>query len=713
MTKPTKGNAEHIKGITPAEAEEMYVSWDGKDITQQQRAFKAMSSAVDEYVGIATGSFHQDLSNLTRNVSGRPGLSRSDYENFRPDEATPVKTKAILSKANFAYQRVGLVRNVIDLMGDFGSQGIRLVHPNKRIEKFYRHWFEKVEGQERSERFLNYIYRMGNVVVRRQTAKVSLKNEKKLYKTGADTDLDILENKVPKKEIPWKYNFLDPRTVEVVGGPVANFVGNPKYALMLPEPLRKVIVSPKPNEVDIVNQLPPDIIEAAKNRKPYLLPEDKISVWHYKKDDWQTWALPMIYAILDDIELLDKLRLADAAALDGAISNVRIWQLGSLEHKIGATAAAVEKLAGILGNNTGAGTMDLIWGPDLKFTESNTNVHNFLGQAKYEPTLMAIYSGLGIPPTLTGTFGAAGTTNNFISLKTLTQRLQYGRNILIEFWNQEIAIVQQAMGFRFPAKVEFDIDNLGDEIQEKALLVQLADRNLISDELLQQRFKHDPEMERIRLNREHKDRQGDYMVPKSGPFHSPEFDKELKKVALQLGIVTPSEVGLELEPKKEGEKTALDIKGDQMAEKQKGIPGQGRPKNSNDKTKRKTKTFKPKIKAKSMELWATEAQQAISAEINPILLEHYGKSTLRALTDEEFNDLEDIKFSVLMNLEPFSPLTTALFSSASDSREIYKSVKNVYKTYIQELTSAMGRVLTIDEKRKIHVDIYTQYYGDE
>src|SRR5690606_11461642 len=148
--------------------------------------------------------------------------------------------------------------------------------------------------------------------------------------------------------------------------------------------------------------------------------------------------------------------------------------------------------------------------------------------------LMAIYSGLGIPPTLTGTFGAAGTTNNFISLKTLTQRLQYGRNILIEFWNQEIAIVQQAMGFRFPAKVEFDIDNLGDEIQEKALLVQLADRNLISDELLQQRFKHDPEMEKIRLNRENKDRKGDYMVQKSGPFHSPEFDKELKKVALQL-----------------------------------------------------------------------------------------------------------------------------------------------------------------------------------
>ena len=31
---------------------------------------------------------------------------------------------------------------------------------------------------------------------------------------------------------------------------------------------------------------------------------------------------------------------------------------------------------------------------------------------------MSIYSCLGIPPTLTGTFGASGTTNNFISQNT-------------------------------------------------------------------------------------------------------------------------------------------------------------------------------------------------------------------------------------------------------------------------------------------------------
>ena len=95
--------------------------------------------------------------------------------------------------------------------------------------------------------------------------------------------------------------------------------------------------------------------------------------------------------------------------------------MGSLEHKIAPTKAAAAKLAQILGNNVGGGTMDLVWGPDIELLESKTNVHNFLGEGKYTPHLNSVYAGLGIPPTLTGTFGAAGTTNNFISLKTLTQ----------------------------------------------------------------------------------------------------------------------------------------------------------------------------------------------------------------------------------------------------------------------------------------------------
>ena len=72
-----------------------------------------------------------------------------------------------------------------------------------------------------------------------------------------------------------------------------------------------------------------------------------------------------------------------------------------------------------------------------------------------------------------------------MSLKTLVERLEYGRSVLVEFWEKEIVEVQKAMGFRFPARVEFDKMTLANEDAEKALLIQLADRNLISEETLQ------------------------------------------------------------------------------------------------------------------------------------------------------------------------------------------------------------------------------------
>ena len=548
--------------------QEAYVFW-GDDASSKAEAAKKSSETLEEYVGLnhASGSgrrYSLDYSNLDGFIGGRPGLTRTDYDFFRPDEAVPKKMKIILRRAEDIYQRVGLVKNVIDLMGDFAVQGVKLVHKNKRIERFYRQWFKKVKGKDRSERFLNNLYKTGNVVVNKQTAKLSLKASEKLYKAVAAPDLeisDIDQLKTEKRVIPWIYTFIDPVVVEVSAGSLSSFVHEKRYELALPASLRKTINSPKTeNERAIISKLPEAIVQAAKTKKPYPLDPEKTLVFHYKKDDWQGWAFPMIYSIMDDITVIEKLKLADMSALDGAISNIRIFKLGSLEHKIAPTKAATAKLAQILGNNVGGGTMDLVWGPDIELLESKTNVHQFLGEGKYVPHLNAVYAGLGIPPTLTGTFGASGTTNNFISLKTLTQRLQYGRDVLITFWEKEIELVQKAMGFRFPAKIEFDRMDLSNEEAEKALLIQLADRNLISDELLQSKFGFDPEMEKTRLNRETRDRKSDRMVKKSGPWHDPQFENSLKKISLQLGIAAPSQVGLNLDKKKPGEKTSLEMK---------------------------------------------------------------------------------------------------------------------------------------------------------
>jgi len=707
--------------------EEAYVTW-GEDLASKEKALKEASLSLSEYGGIEKTVGRRtrlDFSNLDTNVDGRPGLTRGDYDAFRPEEAVPTKVKFIIRKADEIYQRVGLVKNVIDLMGDFAAQGIRIVHPNKRVERFYKAWFKKISGKDRSERFLNNLYRTGNIVINRQTAKLNNKIIDKMYRATASADItdpEADEIEVAKKEIPWRYTFIDPVYVEVLGGSLSSFSNKKFYGVVLPAHLRKLINSPK-NDAEklIVQQLPSDILEAAKTRKPYLLNPEKTIVYNYKKDDWQIWAYPMIYAIMDDITVIEKLKLADMCALDGAVSNLRIFKLGSLEHKIAPTKAATAKLASILSNNVGGGTMDIVWGPDIEMLESKTNVHQFLGEGKYIPHLNSVYAGLGIPPTLTGTFGAAGTTNNFISLKTLTQRLQYGRDVLVNFWEKEIELVQKAMGFKYPAKIEFDRMDLSNEDAEKALLIQLADRNIISDELLQMRFGIDPTMEKFRLNRENRDRDAQRMVQKAGPYYDANFENNLKKIALQLGIVTPGQVGLELEPKKRGEMNGLEMKaqfppapklgGNPGSSSPIGVSGEGRPKNSKDTQQRKEKDFAPRTGA-SLAIWANDAQEKISDIINPMMLEFYKKDNLRKLSAKETLELDRLKTSLLLSINPNSFIDENLINSAMSSINSSSTVHkiNSLNYWLKNISNELDKTLTSEQIKLIKSSFYASVY---
>jgi len=225
------------------------------------------------------------------------------------------------------------------------------------------------------------------------------------------------------------------------------------------------------------------------------------------------------------------MKLADLAALDGAISQIRLWRVGSLDHKIIPRRDVINKVRDILASNTGGGTMDLVWGPELDFKESQSQVYKFLGSEKYLPVLTSIYAGLGIPPTLTGASTSGGYSNNYVSLKTLIERLEYGRQLLTQFWQKEIEIVQKAMGFRFPAQIRFDSIILSDESAAKQLLINLADRAIISNETILERFGEMPEIEKTRIRREEQARRNDSVTPqKASPYHNPNLRNDVAKI---------------------------------------------------------------------------------------------------------------------------------------------------------------------------------------
>ena len=686
-----------------SEETKLYIDLNDKDALEQA------SANVDSYDGVmnANSSYRRSYLDIEDGISVRTSYRKGDYYRFRAGEQPPTLEKEIIERCMNAYEKVGIIKNVIDLMGDFGSQGISLVHTDKNAQKFYRRWWEEVCGSERSERFLNTLFRCGNVVIKRRYAKLNKATQKKM--TRGDDDVIITKENISRRRIPFVYDFLNPINIDVVGGKTALFTGNKKYRMKLSSHIKK---SYEAKEIPI-NELSDEIQKAFKNGDDHIdLNSEDLMVYHYKKDDWQLWSHPMINSILDDITMLEKMKLADMSALDGAISNIRLWRLGDFEHKVLPTKAAIDKLRNILASNVGGGTMDMVWGPELDFKESNSQIYKFLGTEKYQPVLNSIYAGLGIPPTLTGLAGnGGGYTNNFISLKTLTERLEYGRNLLEKFWNTEIRKVQKAMGFAKPAKIRFDHMILSDEAAEKSLLVQLADRDVISTETIRERFGEINDIEDARIKSEGRSRKSNRVPPKAGPYHNSHISDDYKKIALNKDQITIDQV-TDLQPTPvepvEPVETAPNLQESKPNTSER--PDGGRPKNSFDTQPRKQKVVKPLTGPSSANvlIWATNAQKEISELLQPALLAHYGKSNVRKLTKQEAEELELSKFVVLSNIKPFTNITeNIIFDILKTKAKVDTDILIQVEQFVKGFVDKNSKTPSVDEMRQIYCLSYS------
>jgi hypothetical protein len=461
-----------------------------------------------------------------------------------------------------------------------------------------------------------------------------------------------------------------------------------------------------------LKNLPVDIINALKNNQERIeLKPETIEVFHYKKDDWQLWAYPMINPILDDITMLEKMKLADMSALDGAISNIRLWRLGDLEHKILPTKAAIDKLRDVLATNVGGGTMDLVWGPEIDFKESNSQVYKFLGNEKYGPVLNSIYAGLGIPPTLTGIAGqSGGFTNNFISLKTLIERLEYGRNMLSKFWNGEIRKVQKAMGFKNPAYIHFDHMILSDDSSEKALLIQLADRDVISLETVRERFGENEEIETARVKRESRARESYKIPPKAGPYHNAQQEDEFNKIALNKDQISIEQVSrVKRNPQAPiGQEPGTNPKSENPKQPS---PENGRPKNARDTKPRKQRRVNPRTnpgKASAL-IWAISAQKKIADSLLPSFLAHCNKKDSRTLTKSQSNEFELLKLSVLSHLELFQEITDEVILGILESEpNLTPLILSEIASLKQDFFNSNSKEPSLEEMRQIYCFAYVQ-----
>lgn len=649
---------------------------------------------------------------LAADVNLRTGHNRHDNDTHRPNDKLPTEHAEIIKACQAIYRKVGMVRNIIDLMTDFAAEGLELQHTTKTQERFFREWARRVNLQGRAHDFMKLLMRDANVIVRRKNAFITKPVVKEMTK-GDLSAIDIVDEtkvmdtpekikttkkKANRREIPWRYTFLSPVVVEKIGGEVGRFFGCDKLGMRISHSLANAIKRPKTDaEKNFVKQLPPEVVSAAKKSGTVVgLDMDKIHVDYYKKDDWEDWGTPFLYGVLEDVMFKEKMRLADMAALDGVINVIRLWKLGKSDQQILPTGAAVDKLIEILQHNTGGGVMDLVWDDMIDLTVEYPPTDKILGPEKYVGVNGDIVRGLGIPDSLVGgsDLGTRNAQSAFVQLKTLVERLEYVRSRAIRWMEGELRLVADAMGFKKIPAINFGIMSLRDEAAEKQLMIQLLDRGIISSEKATEVFgvNYMIELERIKTEQGIRE-ENPGVLEKANPYYRPSSVMEKQ-----------NELAIELEKVKQSAKTGDsrddngggdNPKGDQPRNDGNNSPG--RPSSTKDTSPRDERTNKT---LSVLNVVADGFLDQIDRLFDKTYLAQHGVKNMRSLTKAQRTELELTKRGILSVLRPGETVTKELVAGRlAMAGKMAHCMESRFCDLVTEFTASTQRGPTSKERR--------------
>lgn len=722
MAKEKKDEAFYRSFGADADLSDHKIPIDNVVFSGQANSSKFTSSELTRMKSIASDRVHT-----------RSGFNKADRLQQRSEEELPTGHKAIISTCQAMYRKVGMIRNIIDLMSDFASEGLEIKHPIKSQQRFYQSWARRTDIASRAHDFMKLLLRDANVIVRRKTAIIPKPVAKEMSKAEATAEVvgltsveealveekpEKIKKEIPKvtpREIPWQYTFISPTVIEKIGGDIGQFFGGKEIALRIPTELKRAINKPKTKaEQDLIAKLPQEIVSAVKSKTKkgdlVALDPDKMYIDYYKKDDWEDWGTPFLYGILEDVMLKDKMKLADLAALDGVINVTRIWKLGDHKEKILPTEAAVNRLLDILQHNVGGGQQDVIWDSMIDMIVEYPPIDKILGDEKYRAVNRDIMKGLGIPEALVG--GVDLATRNaetaFVQLKTLIERLEYVRGKCIRWLQNELAIVARAMGFNNVPTIVFETMSLRDEAAEKQLMIQLVDRGIISDQAIHDLFGLDFATELRKIKEEQKIRDvNPKILEKSNPYYRSTTQLELQH-QFKVELEKLKQSGKTGNTDELSERGGDNPNGDQPRDS--GDNEVGRPPNTPETNPRDTRTEKTlsvyKVKAEGL-------MSKIDAIIDPLYLKNHDIKNMRALTKGQTQELENVKLAVLAAIGSDDVVTGPLIHERS--KPIYAGLTKVFKSSFEDTlvchAEILGRPAKLNERRSIAASTWASMRG--
>jgi hypothetical protein len=452
-----------------------------------------------------------------RNIAG--SIERTDRFSNIDDGLVPYRYSSSIYGANRSsidvrdavvlcqkcYYNFALFRNIIDLMTEFSVSNLTLKGGSKQSRDFFKALLRKINVWDLEDKFFREYYRSGNVFIYRFDTDVQPEDVKKMTQVfgqelvqthaagqgygqnpGDNPSAYLATNLVKvrpdklvieKMKMPARYILLNPADIQMMS--TLNFAYGIYFKIMTDYEIARLRNPVSEEDVAVFKDLPKEVQEQIKTgSRVVAIPLDptRVSMVFYKKQDYEPFAVPMGYPVLEDINFKAELRKIDMAIARTMQQMVLLVTAGAKPEEGGVNQKNLEALRRLFENQSVGRVLIADYTTKAQFVVPA--IADLLDPKKYEVVNQDINIGLNNVFS-----GGDKFANQQQRVELFVARLEAGRQTFLNnFLIPEIKRIAKSVGFKNYPTPYFESIELKDSTNINKIYGRLMELGLLTPE---------------------------------------------------------------------------------------------------------------------------------------------------------------------------------------------------------------------------------------
>ena len=430
------------------------------DVSKASRTSSSSSSTKSRMPANGTDS------NIRRYALLSQGLLPFDFSK----DGVDVRDAILLCQK--AYANVAIVRNTIDIATEFANTDIYLEGGTERSREFFSKWFKKIKLWKMKDQYFREYYRSGNIFYYRIDGKFNAEDFKLLS--------GLSENGIVNNRVPLRYILINP--YEIVAKISSSFA-EAVYEKVLSEYELERLKNPKDEaDVELLKGFPPEVQEQIKSKQYFRdglkmkLDPQYLLYSFYKKQDYEPFAIPFAYPVLEDVNAKIELKHIDQAISRTVENVILLITMGAEPDKGGINPANMTAMQNLFMSESVGRVLVSDYTTKAEFVIPD--LKKVVGEEKYRILNQDIKEGL-----MNVLLGEENYNGQNAKISFFMERLKEARNsFLNDVIQPEIIRISKDLGFRAYPTAKFTEIDLKDETQYMRTISRLMELSILTPE---------------------------------------------------------------------------------------------------------------------------------------------------------------------------------------------------------------------------------------